>query len=646
MEETVDYSKTPFIVGLNETQKIAVLEVEGPVLILAGAGSGITRVITHRIAHLIRDRGIAPEAVLAVTFTNKASKEMLERVKDLIQEESRGLWVTTFHSMGSKILRKHPEVLGFDKNFSIYGTSEQKTLIKAIMKDLNIDTQRYQVKTVLSSISNLKGDNIHPDEAFDAINDRNISNVYDRYQALLKEANAMDFDDLQFHLLTLFNKHPDILEIYQERFEYILVDEYQDTNQIQYDLVKMLSKKHGNVCVVGDEDQSIYSWRGANIQNIINFTQDYATPEKKVKRYELNINYRCPGNCLKAANLLISNNTQRTTDKQDMIPHKEDGDMLPYYLGFDGHDEARDVTRTILNLQDEGVDLSTTVILYRTHAQSRVMEQQFIRESVPYQIFGGHRFFERKEVKDVLAYLSLLHNAKDTEALYRIINVPARGIGAVTLTKLRSFAENHRIPPLLALDGIDTVGASVQKKLMAFYEFYLEFLDFYHEGHSLVDLTRFLLEKIDYLNFLKAKEEHDRLENLDELINTMAEYEENEKNPSLEGYLEKTALVAAIDGFEDDSGMVTMMTLHNAKGLEFDYVFMVGLEEELFPHANSLQDPLLLEEERRLCYVGVTRTMKELYLSSARTRFIHGVEKYQVPSRFLREIGDEFLVKV
>lgn len=646
MEENIDYSNTQFVAGLNEVQKIAVLEVEGPVLILAGAGSGKTRVITHRIAHLIRDREVAPEAVLAVTFTNKASKEMLERVKDLIQEESRGLWVTTFHSMGAKILRKHPEVLGFDKNFSIYGPSEQKTLIKAIMKDLNIDPKRYQVKTLLSYISNFKGDNIPPEEAHKEVNDKNIVNVYDKFQTSLKEANAMDFDDLQFHLLTLLTNHPEVLEIYQERFEYILVDEYQDTNQIQYDLVKLLSKKHGNVCVVGDEDQSIYSWRGANIQNIINFTSDYSTPEQEVKRYELNINYRCPGNCLRAANLLISNNTQRTSDKQSMIPHKEDGDMLPYYLGFDGHDEARDVSRTILNLQDEGVNLSTAVILYRTHAQSRVMEQEFIRQGIPYQIFGGHRFFERKEIKDVLAYLSLLHNAKDSEALYRIINVPARGIGAVTLTKLRSFAENHRIPPLLALDGIDTVGASVQKKLLGFYEFYLEFLDFFHENHSLVDLTRFLLEKTDYINYLRSKDEHDRLENIDELINTMAEYEENEEHPTLEGYLEKTALVAAIDGFEDDSGLVTMMTLHNAKGLEFDYVFMVGMEEELFPHANSLEDANLLEEERRLCYVGVTRTMKELYLSSARTRYIHGVEKYQVPSRFLREIGDEFIMKV
>ncbi|MCO4782467.1 MAG: UvrD-helicase domain-containing protein [Candidatus Cloacimonetes bacterium] len=646
MEEVIDYSNTAFVAGLNEVQKIAVLEVEGPVLILAGAGSGKTRVITHRIAHLIRDRQVSPEAVLAVTFTNKASKEMLERVKHLIQEESRGLWVTTFHSMGAKILRKHPEALGFDKNFSIYGPSEQKTLVKAIMKDLNIDPKRYQVKTLLSYISNFKGDNIHPEEAHKEVNDQNIVKVYDKFQSSLKEANAMDFDDLQFHLLTLFEDHPEILEIYQERFEYILVDEYQDTNQIQYDLVKLLSKKHGNVCVVGDEDQSIYSWRGANIQNIINFTSDYSTPDQEVKRYELNINYRCPGNCLRAANLLISNNTQRTTDKQSMIPHKDDGDMLPYFLGFDGHDEARDVCRTILNLQDEGVNLSTAVILYRTHAQSRVMEQQFIREGIPYQIFGGHRFFERKEIKDVLAYLSLLHNAKDSEALYRIINVPARGIGAATLTKLRSFAENHRIPPLLALDGIDTVGAGVQKKLLGFYNFYLEFLDFFHENHSLVDLTRFLLEKTDYINYLRSKDEHERLENIDELINTMAEYEENEENPTLEGYLEKTALVAAIDGFEEDSGLVTMMTLHNAKGLEFDYVFMVGLEEELFPHANSLEDANLLEEERRLCYVGVTRTMKELYLSSARSRYIHGVEKYQVPSRFLREIGDEFIMKV
>jgi len=638
----------PLLQGLNIPQKSAVAHVEGPVLILAGAGSGKTKVITHRIAYLIQEKGVDPENILAVTFTNKAAREMRERVGGLLGHDGRGLWVTTFHSMGVRVLRKHGKHLGYDNAFSIYSESEQKSLVKRCLQDLNIDKERYPVKICLDKISFWKGESKSPSEVEPGDYDPKYLEIYTRYQEELKSANSMDFDDLLLQTVRLFREHPDVLELYQDQFHYIMVDEYQDTNPIQYKLIRALSKKHGNVCVVGDEDQSIYSWRGADIQNILDFTKDYAQKDRKVTRYELNINYRCPKSCLEAANHLIANNTLRTQDKQRLVSHKGGEDLIPYTLCPTAQDEALDILREIRRLKGEGDELSSIVILYRTHAQSRVLEQEFIRQEIPYQIFGSARFYERKEIKDILAYLSLLHNPFDTESLYRIINFPPRKIGATTIEKVQAFAQNHNVAPLLALDGIDTVKPAAQKHLLGFYELYTKYkLMLESENVDLFALCRDLIEEIELVSYWKGKEEHDRIANIEEFLNTVVDYQNEDPNASLEGFLEKTSLMSSIDDFEEGgTSSVTMMTLHNAKGLEFDFVFIVGMEEGLFPHKNSVEDPMKLEEERRLCYVGLTRTMKELFLTGARLRTVHGEEKYQVPSRFLREIGEDFVVRM
>ena len=635
--------ESPLLVGLNEVQKRAVSTVDGPVLILAGAGSGKTRVITHRIAYLIQEKRINPENILAVTFTNKASREMKYRVEDLLGGMGKGLWVTTFHSLGARVLRKHASAVGYDRSFSIYDDSQQKSTMKAVIKLLNLDPKRYAIRYCLDMISGFKAQSLAPDEVRPREFDPKLVEIYAAYQEELKKSQAFDFDDLLFQLVKLFRLNPEILAIYQEQFEYIMVDEYQDTNVIQYQLIRLLSNLHNNVCVVGDEDQSIYSWRGADISNILDFKKDFATPEKGVLRFELSINYRCPPACLEAANLLIKNNLQRTLDKADLMASKQVDEGISYYLAPNAQEEADYVMSRIDQLRFENIDLSTVVILYRTHAQSRIFEQSFMRYGIPYQIFGNVRFFERREIRDVLAYLALLHNPFDADSLFRVINFPPRGIGATSQDKLRVFSHNHSIPPLLAMDGIDTVGPSVQKKFLMFYEYYNDLRDRLQSGTSLLDLTRALLEELEILQYWDQKDEADRVQNLQELLNTIAEYEREEENPTLEGYLEKSVLISGIDALDETQQNVTMMTLHNAKGLEYDHVFIVGMEEGLFPHRNSIEDSQNLEEERRLCYVGITRTMQKLTLSGARLRDVYGQLSYQVPSRFLREIGDPFL---
>jgi DNA helicase-2/ATP-dependent DNA helicase PcrA len=653
-----EFQDEPLLKNMNPAQRSAILHTDGPVLILAGAGSGKTRVITHRIAWLIRHHEVDPENILAVTFTNKAAKEMSERVMGLLSFASQGLWVTTFHSLGARVLRKHASLAGLDTNFSIYGPPEQKSMIKEILNYLNLDAKRYQPDAVLKTISGWKSEQLTPSEVLEKKQvDRNIVNIYDRYREELRAANAADLDDLLFLMVEMFSNHESVLKLYQERFRYILVDEYQDTNPAQYRIIRQLSGMHGNVCVVGDEDQSIYSWRGADITNILNFEKDYAGVGDGVKRFELNINYRCPRVCLEAANLLISNNTQRTKDKEKLIAFKGGEDFVPYYLAKDGQDEARNVVNEIKRLKDEGLPVTvdgkeepTTyrhmVILYRTHRQSRAFEEEFIRQNLPYQIFGGLKFFERAEIKDVLAYLNLIYNPFDSISLFRILNVPKRGLGPAAMEKLRSFAENHGIKPLLALEGIDTVRSGVAKKFKDFYEFYMRMRALWESGCSVSDLTARIIDEIGYMDYLKAKDEPERVENVEELLNTIYEFEQSNPDPSLVRFLEKAALITSIDDFEEGSSAVTLMTLHNAKGLEFPYVFIVGMEEGLFPHKNSLDDPGRLEEERRLCYVGLTRAMDEMFLSGARFRFLYGEEQYQIPSRFLREIGDEFVLKM
>lgn len=646
MLETINQNyneESPLLSGLNEVQKKAVTSVDGPVLILAGAGSGKTRVITHRIAYLIQERQINPENILAVTFTNKASREMKYRVEELLGRMGQGLWVTTFHSMGARVLRKHASALGYERNFSIYDDSQQKSTMKAVLKLLNLDPKRYSVRYCLDMISGFKAQSLAPNEVQPRDFDPRLVEIYAAYQEELKRSQALDFDDLLFQLVKLFRLNPNILAIYQEQFEYIMVDEYQDTNVIQYQLIRMLSDQHHNVCVVGDEDQSIYSWRGADISNILDFKNDFATPERAVLRFELSVNYRCPPACLEAANMLIKNNTQRTADKQDLKAYKDLDEDISYYLAPNAQDEADYVMNRIDQLRFENVNLSTVVILYRTHAQSRIFEQSFMRYGIPYQIFGNVRFFERREIRDVLAYLALLHNPFDADSLFRVINFPPRGIGATSQDKLRIFAHNHSLPALLAMDGIDTVGPAVQKKFAIFYEYYNDLRDRLMAGCSLLELTRALLEELEIMHYWDQKEEPDRVQNLEELLNTIVEFEREESDPTLEGYLEKTALISSIDALDAEQANVTMMTLHNAKGLEYDHVFIVGMEEGLFPHRNSLEDSQSLEEERRLCYVGITRTMQKLTLSGARLRDVYGQLSYQVPSRFLREIGDPFL---
>ena len=642
LNQALNY-ESPLLSGLNQVQKQAVTSVDGPVLILAGAGSGKTRVITHRIAYLIQERQINPENILAVTFTNKASREMKLRVEDLLGRMGQGLWVTTFHSMGARVLRKHAAALGYERNFSIYDDSQQKSTMKAVLKLMNLDPKRYSVRYCLDMISGFKAQSLSPDEVQPRDFDPKLVEIYAAYQEELKRSQALDFDDLLFQLVKLFRLNPRILGIYQEQFEYIMVDEYQDTNVIQYQLIRMLSDQHHNVCVVGDEDQSIYSWRGADISNILDFKKDFATPDKGVLRFELSVNYRCPPACLDAANMLIKNNTQRTADKQELSAFKDIDEDISYYLAPNAQDEADYVMSRIDQLRFENVNLSTVVILYRTHAQSRIFEQSFMRYGLPYQIFGNVRFFERREIRDILAYLALLHNPFDADSLFRVVNFPPRGIGATSQDKLRVFAHNHALPPLLAMDGIDTVGPSVQKKFSLFYEYYNDLRDRLSAGCSLLDLTRSLLEELEIMQYWDQKEEPDRVQNLEELLNTIVEYEREESDPTLEGYLEKTALISSIDALDEEQANVTMMTLHNAKGLEYDHVFIVGMEEGLFPHRNSLEDSQSLEEERRLCYVGITRTMQKLTLSGARLRDVYGQLSYQVPSRFLREIGDPFL---
>ena len=648
-EPSLHQNNSLLLSGMNSSQVDAVKHGDGPALILAGAGSGKTRVITHRIAHLIQECEIPPAKILAVTFTNKAAREMQERVRELLRGQSRDIWITTFHSMGARILRKHEEKLGFTagggESFTIMNPSSQKTRVKRILEELNMDSKRFTPTHVLNQISLWKGDWKSPEDLDSRQEDARIIQVYERYQQESMQNRTLDFDDLLFQLVKLFNSFPEILEMYQDQFQYIMVDEFQDTNAIQYHLIRLLSKKHYNVCVVGDEDQAIYSWRGAKIRYILDFEQDFSSPLNPVVRFQLNTNYRCPRACLEAANELIQNNQQRTENKARLVASKGGESLIPYELSDHYLDEPRKVLYEIKRLAQEGNSFGSITILYRTHAQSRVFEQELIREGIPYQIFGGARFFQRAEILDILSYLSILHNPFDKDSLLRILNVPARGIGAKSVEKLEKFSAGHSIPPLLALEAIDTVSRSVQEKFLGFYNLYLSLSEDLESGKSLRALLESILEKTSYMKYLKDKDEEERCQNLEELLSMAAEYE-MEENPTLEGFLEKATLLSPIDDFEQNLGMVTLMTLHNAKGLEFDHVFMVGMEEELFPHKNSLENPERLEEERRLCYVGITRTMKELFLSGARMRMVHGETRFQIPSRFLREIGDKYLVRV
>ncbi len=644
--------------SLNDVQREAVEHADGPLLILSGAGSGKTRVITHRIAHLIKHHGISPFRILAVTFTNKAANEMKERLDTLVEGGvSRDLWVSTFHATCARILRRDIEKLGagsggasrskkraYTRDFTIFDTGEQATLVKDVLRQLNYSDKDYNPRAILGLISHAKNESISPQKyeiIADGYFERVVAEVYPLYQDALCLNNSLDFDDLLLFTVELLNKNSNVRQDYQNRFEYILVDEYQDTNRCQYELVQLLAGEKQNVCVVGDDDQSIYAFRGADIRNILDFEKDY--PNARVLRLEQN--YRSTQNILDAAWSVVQNNKARKPKK--LWTEQDEGELVTCYEAMDENDEAGYVGTQIEDWHAEGVDYKDFAVFYRTNAQSRIFEEAFRTANIPYQIVGGVGFYDRMEIKDLLAYLRVMCNPNDSMSVRRIINVPSRGIGATTLERLIDFAAAEDITLFEAVqrvDEISTINRGLQTKVRRFAEIFDEF----DATVFPVDALDYVLKVTGYLKNLQSQnsiEAQNRVENIEELINAVIEYEQNEPEPSLSDYLENVALIADIDTMETDStDMVTLMTLHSAKGLEFPFVFIVGVEEGYLPHQRSISTESELEEERRLCYVGITRAMEQLYLSHAKSRRTFRETEYRTPSRFISEIP-EYLIK-
>lgn len=636
--------------GLNSMQQEAVYHTEGPVLILAGAGSGKTRVLTHRIAYLIEEKGINPWNIMAITFTNKAAQEMRERVDKIVGFGSESIWVSTFHSSCVRILRRYIDRLGYDNNFTIYDTDDQKTVIKEVCKRLNIDTKMYKERSLMAAISSAKDELVSPEEfrlnasASTDWGSQTVARVYDAYQKQLKQNNALDFDDLIVKTVELFQNCPDILESYQERFRYIMVDEYQDTNTAQFKFVSLLASKYKNLCVVGDDDQSIYKFRGANIGNILGYEKVF--PEAKVIKLEQN--YRSTQNILNAANEVIKNNLGRK-DKT-LWTANEQGTPLHFRQFQNGYEEAEYIAGDISQKVREGnYEYKECAILYRTNAQSRLFEEKFLLANIPYKIVGGVNFYARKEIKDLLAYLKTVDNARDDVAVRRIINVPKRGIGATTMDKVQTYAQEMGISFYDALkeaDQIGTLGRSAVK-IRPFVDFIQKFRS-QTEFLSVSELLQKIIEETGYVTELEAEnteESQARIENIDELISKAVSYEKESEEPTLSGFLEEVALIADIDSVDDNDNRVLLMTLHSAKGLEFPNVYLAGMEDGMFPSYMTIvgDDPTELEEERRLCYVGITRAMKELTLTAAQQRMIRGETQYNKVSRFIREIPRELV---
>ncbi len=629
--------------SLNINQQEAVLCTEGPVLILAGAGSGKTRVLAHRIAYLIEEKNVNPWNILAITFTNKAAGEMRERVDKIVTYGSESIWVSTFHSACVRILRRYIDRIGFDNKFTIYDTDDQKTVMKDVCKRLEVDTKTYKEASFLAAISKAKDQMITPEEYFvNAGGDmaqKKIAEVYKEYQTQLRKNNALDFDDLLCMTVQLFQTNPEVLESYQNRFRYIMVDEYQDTNMVQFQFIHLLAQKYKNLCVVGDDDQSIYKFRGANIQNILGFEQVF--PDTKVIKLEQN--YRSTGNILDAANTVIENNTARK--KKTLWTEQGEGEKIRVIQCETANDEAEMIVQEIKERVDkEEFCYKDCALLYRTNAQSRILEEQFIKANIPYKVIGGINFYARREIKDLLSYLKTIENGKDDLAVRRIINVPKRGIGSTTIDKIQDYALAHDISFFEALkiaDKIPTIGRSVVK-----LEGFVNLIRVFQSKIGYISLTELLEEIIKETGYrieLEAEgteEALGRLENIDELISKMADYEENTEDASLSGFLEEVALIADVDNLDDTTDYVVLMTLHSAKGLEFPKVFLCGLEDGLFPSYLSItsDDPSDLEEERRLCYVGITRAMESLTISSAKQRMYRGETQYRKPSRFLKEV--------
>ena len=634
--------------SLNPVQQEAVYHTEGPLLILAGAGSGKTRVLTHRIAYLIDECQVNPWNILAITFTNKAAGEMRERVDQIVDFGAEDIWVSTFHSTCVRILRRYIDRLGYDRSFTIYDGDDQKTVIKEVCKKLNIDTKIYKERTLLSAISSAKDEMIGPKEYLlrsegDYARQR-IAQVYEEYQKRLRSNNALDFDDLLFKTVELFKTDAEVLNYYQDRFKYIMVDEYQDTNTVQFQFVSLLAAKYRNLCVVGDDDQSIYKFRGANIHNILDFEKTF--PDAKVIKLEQN--YRSTKTILDAANGVIHHNQGRKdktlwTDNEQGVPIALNQYQTEY-------EEAMGIVKDIAaKTERHEAEYKDFAVLYRTNAQSRVLEEKFVTRNIPYRVVGGVNFYQRKEIKDILAYLKIINNGQDDVAVRRVVNVPKRGIGATTVTKAAEYADQWGISLYEAfkqVDGIPGLGRAAAKingfvNLIQVFRTKAEYM-------SLAELYDEVLEDTGYLKELQAEQTDEattRIENLDELRNKIVAYEEETEQPSLNELLEQIALVADVDNMDDSDNKVILMTLHSAKGLEFPYVYLCGMEDGLFPSYMTIanDDPMEIEEERRLCYVGITRAMKKLTLSYAMCRMIHGQTQYNKISRFVKEIPPQLI---
>ncbi|MBQ1614643.1 MAG: DNA helicase PcrA, partial [Selenomonas sp.] len=634
--------------GLNPAQTKAVEHTDGPLLIMAGAGSGKTKVLTCKIANLLA-KGVAPWSILAITFTNKAATEMRDRVDRMIGEGAKDVWLSTFHSFCAKFLRREIEATGlYKRNFVIYDASDSQVVIKECLKEMNLDPKQYTPSAVQNAISNAKNQLMGPkamERDADSFFQQKVAEIYKLYAKKLRTNNALDFDDLLMISVLLLEEHEEVRVKYQNRFKYILVDEYQDTNGAQYQLTKILAAKHHNLCVVGDADQSIYGWRGADIRNIMDFEQDY--PEARTIKLEQN--YRSTKNILAAANAVIEHNINRK--KKELWTENTTGEKITVYEAGDERDEAQFIATTVMKQKTIfNASYGDIAILYRTNAQSRVVEETFMRSGIPYTMVGGLKFYDRKEIKDILAYLRVIYNPLDTVSLMRIINVPKRGLGAASLGKIAAYADANGLTVFDVisnpdtLDAIPGITARTKKPLELFATFIFKYMGYQANMH-IDDLIEKVLEESGYLRELKEEnkpENESRIENLKEFIGVARDFEKSEENPTLENFLATLSLVSDIDNAELEDDRVTLMTLHAAKGLEFPTVFMIGMEEGLFPHSRTLMDENEIEEERRTCYVGITRAERKLYLTCARQRTIYGKTSPAVRSRFLGEIPEEY----
>ena len=637
-------NKEEIIKGLNDKQKEAVLATEGPCLVIAGAGSGKTKVLTHKIAYEIAN-GVRPWNILAITFTNKSSNEMKERIEKLIGDAAKDLWMGTFHSICVKILRRYIDRVGYKTDFVIFDTSDQKTLIKECIKALKVDDKLFTDRGVLTEISNGKNEMLEP-KAYGVkyagdFRREKIAELYALYQQKLKENNALDFDDIINLTIKILTENPDVLDYYTEKFQYVLVDEYQDTNKAQFMLVSMLASKYGNITAVGDNDQGIYSFRGADISNILNFERDF--PGTKIIKLEQN--YRCTGNILKAANAVIKHNENKYDKK--LWTQNEEGKIPCIYNGEDEYDEARYIVEQIEHLKrEEYYKNSDFVVLYRMNAQSRAIEDILMREGLPYKVIGGLKFYERKEIKDIIAYLRLIHNTADNLSLKRIINEPKRGIGKTSLDRVQEISENSGIPMYEIIKDAEKYELS---RVYAYSREFIEQIEYLREQKDKIKISDLIKETLNKTGYTKALELENsveaetRIENLEEFLTVAIEFEEQEADNTLAEFLENITLSSDIDGMEDQEDSVTLMTLHSAKGLEFPVVFLVGMEEGIFPGYKSIGEPQALEEERRLFYVGITRAKQYLYLTCAKHRTIFGATSYNQVSRFVQEIPEELL---